>query len=72
MSGIGTLPKGYVHNVPLPRVPVSQSTMSHQVHTIPDYYNVSDRVPTYDTPCSLAESVAYAFSPAWHTIAINT
>jgi hypothetical protein len=35
---VGTLPAGYVRNVPLPPVPLSQSTQSHQVHTIPDYY----------------------------------
>jgi hypothetical protein len=69
---VGTLPQGYVHNVLLPRVPLRQSAPSHQVHSIPDYYNEPYAVPTYDIPCSLAESAAYAFSPAWHTIAINT
>jgi hypothetical protein len=69
---VGTLPKGYVRNVPLPRVPLRQSAQSRQVHTIPDYYNAPYVVPTYDTPRSLVESVAYAFSPAWHAIAINT
>ena len=37
---VGTLPKGYIHIVPLPRVPILQSTSSktrHQVHTVPDY-----------------------------------
>ncbi len=69
---VGTLPQGYVHDVPLPRVPVQQSAKSRQVHTIPDYYDEPYVVRTYDTPCSLVESAAYAFSLAWHTIAINT
>jgi hypothetical protein len=34
---VGTLPQGYVHNVPLPRVPQRQSTTRSQVYTIPDY-----------------------------------
>jgi hypothetical protein len=25
----------------------------------------------YNSPCSMVESAAYAFSPAWHAIAIN-
>ncbi len=69
---VGTLPKGYVPNVALPRVPLRQSAQSRQVRKIPDYYDAPYVVPTYDTPCSLVESAAYAFSPAWHTIAINT
>jgi hypothetical protein len=39
---------------------------------IPDYYKVPYAVPTYNTPRSLVESAAYAFSPAWQAIAINT
>ncbi len=62
---VGTLPEGYVRNVPLPRVPVRQSA-------IPDYYKDQYGVPTYITPRSLVESAAYAFSPAWQAIAINT
>ena len=62
---VGTLPEGYVRNVPLPRVPVLQSA-------IPDYYEDQYGVPTYITPRSLVESAAYAFSPAWQAIAINT
>jgi hypothetical protein len=62
---VGTLPEGYVRNVPLPRVPVRQSE-------IPDYYEDQYGVPTYITPRSLVESAAYAFSPAWQAIAINT
>ena len=66
---VGTLPEGYVRNVPLPRVPVRQSAQSQQ---IPDYYEDQYGVPTYITPRSLVESAAYAFSPAWQAIAINT
>ena len=62
---VGTLPEGYICNVPLPRVPVRQSA-------IPDYYEDQYGVPTYITPRSLVESAAYAFSPAWQAIAINT
>jgi hypothetical protein len=69
---VGTLPKGYVGNVPLPRVQVRQSAQSHQVHTIPDYCNTPYVVPAYVAPRSLVERAAYAFSPAWHAIAINT
>jgi hypothetical protein len=70
---VGTpLPKGYVRNVPLPRVSIRQSAQSHQVHMIPDYYHIPYVVPTYDTPRSLVESAAYVFSPAWHAIAMNT
>ncbi len=68
MKAVGTLPEGYVHHVPLPRVPVRQSAQSHQ---IPDYYEDPQGVPPYITPRSLVESAAYAFSPAWHAIAIN-
>ncbi len=66
---VGTLPEGYVRNVPIPRVPVQQSAQSQQ---IPDYYEDQYKVPTYVTPRSLVESAAYAFSPAWQAIAINT
>ncbi len=70
---VGTLPQGCIHNVPLPRVPQRQSTTTRsQVYTIPDYYEVPYVVPTYTTPPSIVESAAYAFSPAWHAIAINT
>jgi hypothetical protein len=69
---VGTLPKGYVRNVPLPRVPLCQSARAHQVHVVPDYYDDPYGVPTYSIPCSIVERAAYAFSPAWHAIAINT
>ncbi len=69
----GTLPKGYVRNVPLPRVPLLQSTSTAQVqHMIPDYYKLLYVVPTHTSPRSIVESAAYAYSPAWHAIAINT
>jgi hypothetical protein len=68
---VGTFPQGYVRNVPLPRVPVRQSPMS-QVHTIPDSYEVLYVAPMYTLPQSIVENAAYAFSPAWHAIAINT
>jgi hypothetical protein len=72
---VGTLPKGYVRNIPLPRVLIRQSSSSQvsQVrHTIPDYYKLSYIDPTYDSPHSIVESAAYALSPAWHAIAFNT
>jgi len=69
---VGTLPQGYIRNTPLPRVPSGQSAKSHtQVTTILDYYETPYVVP-YDSPRSLVESAAYAFSPAWHAIALNT
>jgi hypothetical protein len=72
-ASVGTLPQGYVPNVPLPRIPLRQSTTSsNQIHTIPDYYQVPHGVPTYDIAHSIVENAAYAFSPAWHAIAINT
>jgi hypothetical protein len=69
---VGTLPQGDVHNVPLPKVPkIQRAQSSHQV-PIPDYYENTYVVPTYDTPRRLVESAAHAFSPTWHAIAINT
>jgi hypothetical protein len=69
---VGTLPEGYVHNVPLPRVSIIQRARFHQVTKIPDYYEGSYAVPVYDIAFKLVRSAAYAFSPAWHAIAINT
>jgi hypothetical protein len=82
---VGTLPKGYIRNVPLPRAPRGQSAKlriqvirylgngtRYPVTTIPDYYATPYVVPTYVSPRSVVESAAYAFSPAWHAIAINT
>jgi len=39
---------------------------------IPDYYEVPNGVPPYDTHHSIVENAGYAFSPAWNAIAINT
>ncbi len=50
----------------------SRYIVHSQVHTIPDYYETPYVVPTYVSPRSIVESAAYAFSPAWHAIAINT
>ena len=73
IRSVGTLPQGYIRNVPLPQVPRGQSAKSRtQVHTIPDYCETPYVVPTYVSPRSIVESAAYAFSPAWHAIAINT
>ncbi len=69
---VGTLPEGYVSNVPLPQVPRLQRAQSHQVTKIPDYYEAPYVIPTYETTRSIVESAAYVFSPAWHAIAINT
>jgi hypothetical protein len=72
VPGVGTLPEGYIRNVPLPQFPRVQSAKSRvQVHTIPEYYNTMYAVPTYISPCSRVESAAYAYSLAWHAIAIN-
>jgi hypothetical protein len=69
---VGTLPQGYVRNVPLPTAPQRQSTTRSQVYTVPDYYKVPYVVSTYTTPHSIVESEAYVFSPVWHAIAVNT
>jgi hypothetical protein len=69
---VRTLPEGYVHNVPLPRVSKIQRARSHQVNKISDYYKAPCIIPMYETTRSIVESAAYAFSPAWHAIAINT
>ena len=66
---VGTQNTGYVRNVPLPRVPLRQSP---RTVALPDYYEDQYGVPTYVTPRSLVESAAYAFSPAWQAIAINS
>jgi hypothetical protein len=71
-AAVGTLPEGYVRNVPLPRVPKIQRARSHQVTKIPDYYKDSYAVSTYDITRKQVESTAYAFSPTWHDIAFNT
>jgi hypothetical protein len=68
---VGTLPAGYVHNIPLPRVPRGQTAQSHQAIEIPDYYEDTYVVPTYNNPCSIVETAAFTFSPAWQALAIN-
>jgi hypothetical protein len=69
---VETLPEKYVGNVPSPQVPKTQRALSHQVNKIPDYYKALYILPMYETTRSIVESAAYAFSPAWHAIAINT
>jgi hypothetical protein len=69
---VGTLPEGYVCNVPSSRVPKTQRALYHQVHKIPDYFEAPYILPMYETTHSIVESAAYAFSPAWHATAINT
>jgi hypothetical protein len=74
-STVGNLPKGYIQNVPLPRVPRDQSTFQSRVppvHTIPGYYEDMYAIPTYNDTCRIGERVATANSPQWQPIAINT
>jgi hypothetical protein len=71
MMYVGTLPEGYVRNVPLSRVPRVQTTQSHQATKIPDYYKDICVVPTYNSPCSKVERAVFAFSPAWQALDIN-
>ncbi len=50
---VGTLPQGYIRNVPLPRVPRVQSATSHitvPMIPIPDYYATPYVVPTCVSP----------------------
>jgi hypothetical protein len=68
---VGTLPAGYLCNVPLPRVPQVHSAQSHQVHKIPDYCENPYVVPTYCSPLSTVKRATFAFSPAWLAIAVN-
>jgi hypothetical protein len=70
-SDVGTLPKGYVCNIPLPRVPRVQNTQSHQATKIPDYYKDICLFPTYNRPCNIVRRAAFAFSPARQALAIN-
>ncbi len=58
---VGNLPEGYIHNVPLPRVPRDQSTFQSRVqpvHTLPVYYEETHIIPTYNSTCRLGERVA--------------
>jgi hypothetical protein len=69
---VGTLPEGYVRNIPLPQEPKIQRAQSHQVNKIPEYYEAPYIIPKYETTRSIVESAAYTFSPTWHIIAIYT
>ena len=75
-SSVGTLPQGYIRNVPLPRVPRGQSATTHRtvptIPIVPDYYATPYVVSTYVSPRRIDKSATYAFTPAWQTIAINT
>ena len=71
---VGNLPKGYIRNVPLPRVPRDQSTFQSRmppVHTIPGYYKDMYVIPTYNSTCRIGERVALANSSRWQPLAIN-
>ena len=67
---VGNLPKGYIRNVPLPRVPREQSTRQTQVppDTIPHYYENMYTNPMYKSTCRIGERI----SPPWQPNAINT
>ncbi len=71
---VGNLPKGYIRNVPLPRVPQGQSTRQSQVlpNKIPHYYEDAYASSTYKDTCRIEERVATANSPQWQPITINT
>jgi hypothetical protein len=71
---VGNPPKGYIRNVPLPRVPQEQSTRQSQVlpDTIPHYSEDMYMIPTYKGTCRTGERIAKANSPPWQPIAINT
>jgi hypothetical protein len=69
-NGVGNLHKGYIRNVPLPRVPREQSTKQSQVppNRIPHYYENTYTNPTYKGTCRIGERI----SPPWQPNAINT
>jgi hypothetical protein len=71
---VGNLPKGYIRNVPLPRVPREQSTRQSRVlpDRIPHYSEDTYMIPTYKGTCRIGERIAKANSPPWQPIAINT
>jgi len=73
---VGNLPKGYIRNVPLLRVPRDQSTFQSRVspvrHTLPRYYEDTYAIPMYSDVYRIGERVAWANSPRWQPIAINT
>jgi hypothetical protein len=58
---VGNLPKGYIRNVPLPRVPRDQSTFLSRVphvHALPVYYKGTHVIPTCNSTCRIGERVA--------------
>ena len=59
---VGNLPKGYIRNVPLPRVPRDQSTFQSRVppvrHTLPRYYEDTYAIPMYSDTYRIGERVA--------------
>ncbi len=61
-AGVGNLPKGYIRNVPLPRVPRDQSTFQSRVppvrHTLPRYYKDTHAIPMYSDTYRIGERVA--------------
>ena len=63
---VGNLPQGYVCNIPLPRIPLRQSTNRNQVHKIPNYYKVPYGVPPYNTPHSIVENTATSMARYCH------
>ncbi len=65
LFGVGNLPKGYIRNVPLPRVPREQSTWQSQVlpNMIPHYYEDAYAIPMYKDTCRIEERVATATLP---------
>jgi hypothetical protein len=71
---VGNLPKGYICNVPLPRVPQEWSTRQSRVlpDRIPHYSEDTYMIPTYKGTCRIGERIAKANSPPWQPIAINT
>jgi hypothetical protein len=71
---VGNLPKGYIRNVPLPRVPEEQSTRQSQVlpDRIPHYSEDTFMIPTYKGTFRIGERIAKANSPPWQPITINT
>jgi hypothetical protein len=71
---VGNLPKGYIRNIPLPRVPRGESTRQSRVlhNTIPHYYEDTYTIPMYKGTCRIEERVTPANSPPRRPIAINT
>ncbi len=55
---VGTLPEGYIHNVPLSQVPKIQRAQPHQVTKITVYYETPYVIPMYGTTSSIVDSAA--------------